>query len=135
MSAIEASIENLTAEHTGLTEKLAQIDQQYRVERPLGVSQISRLAKALSALTGKPVAGAAGPGTRKMSDAGREAIRAGLEKSRAAKAASALQGTTPADLKSTEVVAASAAAPTPATPIVPDAGASSKKGQGSNRAN
>ena len=52
MSALEASIESLTAEHTTTTQKLEQIDQQYRVERPVVVSQISQLAKALSALTG-----------------------------------------------------------------------------------
>jgi len=41
MSALEASIENLTAEHTALTQKLEQIDQQYRVERPVVVTQIT----------------------------------------------------------------------------------------------
>jgi len=34
MSALEASIENLTAEHTVLTQKLEQIDQQYRWSGP-----------------------------------------------------------------------------------------------------
>ena len=57
MSALEASIESLTAEHTSLTQKLEQIDKDYRVERPVVVSQITQLARALSALTGKPVAG------------------------------------------------------------------------------
>jgi hypothetical protein len=38
MSALEASIESLTAEYTTLTQKLEQIDQQYRVERPVVVS-------------------------------------------------------------------------------------------------
>jgi hypothetical protein len=60
MRALETSIESLTAEHTTLTQKLEQIDQQYRVERPVVVSQISQLARALSALTGKTVAGPGG---------------------------------------------------------------------------
>jgi len=37
MTALESSIESLTAEHTALTEKLEQIDRQYRVERPVVV--------------------------------------------------------------------------------------------------
>ena len=60
MSALESSIENLTVEHAALTSNLEQIDQDYRVERPTIVAQISQLAKALSALTGKPVAGTSG---------------------------------------------------------------------------
>jgi len=87
MSALEASIESLTAEHTTITQKLEQIDQQYRVERPV-VSQISQLAKALSALTGKTVAGPGGQTGRKpMSEEGKAAIKAGLERARAAKQA------------------------------------------------
>jgi hypothetical protein len=88
MSALEASIESLTAEHATLTQKLEQIDQQYRVERPVVVSQISQLAKALSALTGKTVAGPGGQTGRKpMSEEGKAAIKAGLERARAAKQA------------------------------------------------
>jgi hypothetical protein len=88
MSALETSIESLTAEHTTLTQKLEQIDQQYRVERPVVVSQISQLAKALSALTGKTVAGPGGQTGRKpMSEEGKAAIKAGLERARAAKQA------------------------------------------------
>jgi hypothetical protein len=90
MSALEASIESLTAEHATLTQKLEQIDQQYRVERPVVVSQISQLAKALSALTGKPVAGPIGQiGRKPMSAEGKAAIKAGLERARAAKQAGA----------------------------------------------
>ena len=86
MSALEASIENLTAEHTALTQKLEQIDQQYRVERPVVVTQITQLARALSALTGKPVAGPSGNvGRKPMSAEGKAAIKAGLERARAAK--------------------------------------------------
>jgi hypothetical protein len=86
MSALETSIESLTAEHTTLTQKLEQIDQQYRVERPVVVSQISQLAKALSALTGKAVAGPGGhTGRKPMSEEGKAAIKAGLERARAAK--------------------------------------------------
>jgi hypothetical protein len=50
MGAIESSIENLTAEHAALTEKLELIDQQNRVERPTVVAQIGQLAKALGNL-------------------------------------------------------------------------------------
>jgi hypothetical protein len=90
MNSLETSIESLTAEYTALNSKLEQIDQQYRVERPLIVTQIGQLAKALSALTGKPVAGATGSvGRKPMSEAGKAAIKAGLEKSRAAKLANA----------------------------------------------
>jgi hypothetical protein len=86
MSALEASIENLTAEHAALTQKLEQIDQQYRVERPVVVSQITQLARALSALTGKPIAGPSGNvGRKPMSAEGNAAIKAGLERVRAAK--------------------------------------------------
>ena len=100
MSALEASIENLTAEHTALTEQLALIDQQYRVERPGVVSKINQLAKALSALTGKPVAGVSGKAERKpMSEAGRAAIKAGLDRWRSTKAAEAAQGGTESRLK------------------------------------
>ena len=52
MTALESSIESLTAEHKALSEKLEQIDQQYRVERPVVVGQLTQLARALSALTG-----------------------------------------------------------------------------------
>ena len=102
MSALEASIESLTAEHTALTQKLEQIDQQYRVERPVVVSQITQLARALSALTGKPVAGPSGNvGRKPMSAEGKAAIKAGLERARAAK-------------QSGSVVAAGSAQPKPA---------------------
>jgi hypothetical protein len=71
-----------------LTQKLEQIDQQYRVERPVVVSQITQLARALSALTGKPVAGPSGNvGRKPMSEEGKAAIKAGLERARAAKQA------------------------------------------------
>lgn len=98
MSALESSIESLTAEHTALTSKLEQIDQDYRVERPTIVAQISQLARALSALTGKPVAGATSQSGRKpMSDEAKARIKAGLERSRAAKlaGAAAVQGAQP----------------------------------------
>ena len=102
MSALEASIENLTTEHTALTQKLAQIDQDYRVERPVIVGQLNQLAKALSALTGKPVAGASGQTGRKpMSEEGKAAIKAGLEKARVAKAAGVAQGPVAVPAKST----------------------------------
>jgi hypothetical protein len=90
MSALETSIENLTTEHATLTQKLEQIDQQYRVERPIVVNQIGQLARALSALTGKTVAGPNGQSGRKpMSPEGKAAIKAGLERARAAKQAGA----------------------------------------------
>lgn len=102
MSALEASIENLGMEHTALTQKLAQIDQDYRVERPVIVGQLNQLAKALSALTGKPVAGASGlTGRKPMSEEGKAAIKAGLEKARAAKAAGVAQGPVAVPAKST----------------------------------
>jgi hypothetical protein len=86
MTALESSIENLTAEYTALTEKLEQIDQQYRVQRPVVVGQLNQLARALSALTGKPVAGPSGNvGRKPMSEEGKAAIKAGLERARAAK--------------------------------------------------
>lgn len=83
MSILEASIESLSAEHTALAQKLEQIDQQYRVDRPVVINQLKQLARALSALTGKPVAR---PFSWKpMSEEGKAAIRAGLEHARAAK--------------------------------------------------
>jgi hypothetical protein len=86
MTALESSIESLTAEYTELTGKLEQIDQQYRVERPVIVGQLSQLARALSALTGKPVAGPSGSvGRKPMSEEGKAAIKAGLERARASK--------------------------------------------------
>ncbi len=86
MTALESSVHNLTTEHTALTEKLAEIDQQYRVERPVIVGQLNQLARALSALTGKPVAGASGNvGRKPMSEEGKAAIKAGLERARASK--------------------------------------------------
>ena len=54
MSGLEAMLEQLTAEHAELTQKLGLIDQQYRVERPTIVSQIGQLAKALSASESTP---------------------------------------------------------------------------------
>ena len=103
MSALETSIVNLTAEYSALTEKLKQIDQQYRVGRPNLVSQIGLLAKALSALTGKPVVGASGQvGRKPMSEAGKAAIRTGLEKARAAKAAAQEAATIAARSAATE---------------------------------
>jgi hypothetical protein len=86
MTALESSIESLTAEHKALSEKLEQIDQQYRVERPVVVGQLTQLARALSALTGKPVAGPSGNvGRKPMSEEGKAAIKAGLERARASK--------------------------------------------------
>jgi hypothetical protein len=86
MTALQSSIENLTVEHTELTEKLEQIDQQYRVERPVVVGQLHQLARALSALTGKPVPGPSGNvGRKPMSEEGKAAIKAGLERARASK--------------------------------------------------
>jgi hypothetical protein len=86
MTALESSIESLTAEHTALTEKLEQIDQQYRVERPVVVGQLTQLSRALSALTGKPVPGPSGNvGRKPMSEEGKAAIKAGLERARASK--------------------------------------------------
>lgn len=89
MSALESSIESLTAEHTALTQKLEQIDQQYKVDRPAVVKELNQLARALSALTGKPVAGAGNTVRKPMSEEGKAAIRAGLEKARLAKKAAA----------------------------------------------
>ena len=87
MNVLDSSIESLTNEHTALTQKLAQIDASYKTERPQVVASLNQLAKALSALTGKPVAGASGQvGRKPMSEEGKAAIRAGLEKARAAKA-------------------------------------------------
>ena len=87
MSALESSIESLTAEYTALSQKLEQIDQQYKVERPALVKELSQLARALSALTGKPVAGAGQSARKPMSEEGKAAIRAGLERARLAKKA------------------------------------------------
>jgi hypothetical protein len=75
MSALETSIESLTTEHIALTQKLQQIDQQYKVERPVIVSQITQLARALSALTGKTVAiPGRQTGRKPMSEEGKAAI-------------------------------------------------------------
>ena len=77
-------IETLQGELTELQEKLASIDQKYKEERPGIISQIAQLNKAINALS-KPAGGARKP----MSEAGKAAIKAGLEKARAAKAAGA----------------------------------------------
>jgi hypothetical protein len=126
MSALEASIESLTAEHTSLTQKLEQIDQQYRVERPVVVSQITQLARALSALTGKPVAGPSGNiGRKPMSEEGKAAIKAGLERARAAKQSSSPGagglGPKPVDLPSTQ------SKPVAAVPAMPKKDGASEK--------
>jgi hypothetical protein len=77
-------VETLQAEHTELTSKLTEMDELIRTQRPGLVAQIAQLSRAIVALT-KPVPT---PGTRRpMSDAGKAAIRAGLEKARAAKLA------------------------------------------------
>jgi hypothetical protein len=93
VSVLDTSITNLTAEYESLKAKLVQIDSDYR-ERASLVKELNRLAKALSTfLTGQPVAGASGSaGNRKpMSEAGKAAIRAGLEHARAAKQANVTQ--------------------------------------------
>jgi hypothetical protein len=87
MTALDSSIETLTAEHATLTQKLEQIDLQYKVERPALVKELNQLARALSALTGKPVAGANQTARKQMSEEGKAAIRAGLERARLAKQA------------------------------------------------
>jgi hypothetical protein len=118
LSTLEASIESLTAEHTALTEKLEQIDQQYRVERPVIVSQISLLARALSALTAKTVAGPGGQASRRpMSAEGKAAIKAGLERARAAKqadsviAAASMSVQKPAEMPSAQTKPSASATP------------------------
>jgi hypothetical protein len=100
MTALESSIETLTAEHKALSEKLEQIDQQYRVERPVIVSQLNQLARALSALTGKPVPGPSGNvGRKPMSEEGKAAIKAGLERARASKQSGAAVAGGPAPIQ------------------------------------
>ncbi len=90
MSVLDASIANLSAEYEALKAKLAQIDADYR-DRANIAKELNRLAKALSTLTGQPVAGASGSVSNRkpMSEAGKVAIRAGLERARAAKQAKA----------------------------------------------
>jgi hypothetical protein len=81
-------LETLNAEHTELTQRLNELDERHRTERPGLVSQVSQLSKAIAALT-KP---AKGSGPRKsMSEEGKAAIRAGLERARAAKLASSAE--------------------------------------------
>ena len=97
MSALESSIESLTGEYTALTQKLEQIDQQYKVERPALVKELNQLARALSTLTGRPVPGAGQSARKPMSEAGKAAIRAGLERERLAKKVVGGQVTTPVE--------------------------------------
>jgi peptidoglycan hydrolase CwlO-like protein len=79
-------LETLQSEHADLTQRLNELDERHRTERPVLVAQLGQLTKAIAALT-KP---AKVPGERKqMSEEGKAAIRAGLEKARAAKAATA----------------------------------------------
>jgi hypothetical protein len=112
MSALESSIESLTAEHTALTQKLEQIDQQYMVERPALVKELNQLARALSALTGKPVPGAGQSARKPMSEEGNAAIRAGLERARLAKKGGASDQPTLTSQATTSAVSA----PKPPTP-------------------
>jgi hypothetical protein len=85
-------VETLQTEHAGLTAKLAELDERVQTERPVLVGQIGKLNKAIRALT-KPTNAT---GERKpMSEAGKAAIKAGLERVRAAKLA-ATNGATPA---------------------------------------
>ena len=119
MTALESSVHNLTTEHTSLTEKLAQIDQQYRVERPVVVGQLNQLARALSALTGKPVSGAAGNvGRKPMSEEGKAAIKAGLERARASKQSGVAVAVGPAPIqKATESLPSQAKPVTANAPV------------------
>jgi hypothetical protein len=132
MTALESSIHNLTAEHTALTEKLAEIDQQYRVERPVIIGQLTQLARALSALTGKPVPGPSGNvGRKPMSEEGKAAIKAGLERARAAKQSGvAVAGNSAPPQKAAESIPSQAkpvATSAPATLQTPSAHAPLKK--------
>jgi peptidoglycan hydrolase CwlO-like protein len=94
-------IETLQSEHADLTQRLTELDDRHRNERPTLVAQISQLNKAIAALT-KP---ATVPGERKpMSEAGKAAIKAGLEKARAAKAAAANPAAAKTPATTTDVV-------------------------------
>lgn len=82
-------LETLQAELAELQEKLATLER-YKAEKSSLTGQISRVKGAIDQLT-KPV------GVRKpMSPEGKAAIRAGLEKARAAKAANAAPTAEPA---------------------------------------
>jgi uncharacterized protein YoxC len=111
MTALDSSIETLTAEHTALTQKLEQIDLQYKVERPALVKELNQLARALSALTGKPVPGANQTARKQMSEEGKAAIRAGLERARLAKKAAAGAQTPSSAQAATSAVSAPKPAP------------------------
>ncbi len=90
-------IATLEAQRSELTARLTELDEKVNTERPGLVTQIAQLNKAIKALS-KPVKT---PGERKpMSEAGRAAIKAGLQKFRDAKLA-ASAGTTEAKPAST----------------------------------
>ena len=115
MTALDSSIETLTAEHATLTQKLEQIDLQYKVERPALVKELNQLARALSALTGKPVPGANQSARKPMSEEGKAAIRAGLERARLAKKGGASNQPT----LTAQVATSAVSAPKPSPASVP----------------
>jgi peptidoglycan hydrolase CwlO-like protein len=81
-------VETLQAELTELTGRLTELDEKVNTERPGLVAQIAQLNKAIKALS-KP---AKTPGERKpMSEEAKAAIKAGLERARAAKLAASGQ--------------------------------------------
>jgi uncharacterized protein YoxC len=127
MTALDSSIETLTAEHTTLTQKLEQIDLQYKVERPALVKELNQLARALSALTGKPVPGANQTARKQMSEEGKAAIRAGLERARLAKKAAA-GAQTPVSAQATTPVESAPKPPTPSASVAEAKKESGEKG-------
>lgn len=110
-------LETLQSEHADLTHRLNELDERHRTERPVLVAQLGQLTKAIAALT-KP---AKVPGERKqMSEKGKAAIRAGLEKARAAKAAAPAPAAGAASVQSSGAEAPTekpAISSTPETPI------------------
>lgn len=82
-TAITVAITAISTEHTTLTGQLTTLDEKYKAERLEIVSQLTPLAKALEALTGKGKerpAGSNGEKTRRpMSQEGKDNIRKALE--------------------------------------------------------
>jgi len=88
MSDLHQAIESISIKHKAVQEKLETMNARHKAERADLAAESTRLGKAMAALTGT--------GRKPMSEEGKAAIKAGLERSRAAKAANVEQTTKPA---------------------------------------
>jgi hypothetical protein len=101
LTTTENAIAALKSDLEGLNAQISEQKQRHKTERDALRIQRAPLARAIRALAG---------GSKPMSEEAKAAIRAGLEKARAAKLA-ATAGSTPAQPASTPATAKTAAGP------------------------